>query len=173
MYGYEYEYDALLSLRILKYFQQQNPDAVKWLLPTGQLDLDELYVAAEAAVWEALIEDLLDNEEDEQTTYLITNPIIDQLYTAGKEHCGCYISAWQKKLQDIAEFFLLGAMHTVSDVRLSFSETAVRIYMEPAWDCFCLVTLGNIIIDLLLYCQREIRRMSADTERSADRKEAA
>ena len=102
MYDYEYEFDVLLGLRLLKLLHMINPDAMEEPLrmyPT--LPPDEFYLIVSPVLWQIFDDmDYVFDEEYEIEWMTIGHSIIDRLYALGcmqKGKNGTLSAAWKKK----------------------------------------------------------------------------
>lgn len=122
MYGFEYEFDVLLVLRLMKILHERDPEALKRAIEAHSvLTLDELELLIEPIIW-SLFEDLeYDVDEFEETEIMrLTHPVINNVYisaTQQQDPLGNLQSVWQKKIQDIAEFFINGPTGSVYRLR--------------------------------------------------------
>lgn len=171
MYGYEYEDDILLILRLLKYLHEQDPKTAERLSAYwGELDLDYPFDMAEGILWEIFSNAEFDEDlESETTVTTISHPIIDRLYELGRELEGIqgkHRGSWHQKIHDIAEFFIYGASYSVADLNMSVISGTVKIQVRYSYDCYDSIRFGNSLIDVLLYCQQEHERLKKLIERA-------
>lgn len=164
MYGYEYEVDILLVLRLAKFLHRQNPDALKEVLEDFPVvDLYLLFELSERIIWEICSHVVFDLEEELETSFCtFSHPLIARfckLSMAWSCVRGCSVGAWQRKLSDIAEYFLTGTNHSVVQLvcyaRGDFAE--IRTWFSP--DCYESEDFGNSLVDMLLFLQRENERL--------------
>lgn len=174
MYGFEYEFDVLLVLRLMKILHGRDPEALKSAIEAHTvLTLDELELLIEPIIW-SLFEDLeYDVDEFEETEIMrLTHPVINSVYisaTQQQDPLGNLQSAWQKKIQDITEFFISGPTSSVYRLRYDFSSSEVRIEMWLSPDYHEPLVFLNTLADMLLYFEKELQRL----QKNQTRKEAA
>lgn len=181
MYGLQYEDDVLLFLRLMKFLHTQYPKTAELICkehPT--IDEDEMYMILEELLWNVLDDVEIDSDEFDETSILYcSHPDIDRLYDMGRKlsHAqGILPQAWNKKLHDIVEFFVIGATNSVLELSQIISGSHVVLKLRLSPDCYEPFYFANSLIDLILYCQSRLRRMEnepAETEPELLRKEAA
>lgn len=89
MYDYEYEQDALLALRLLKFLHQQDKDVLYNLLKEFECsNIEYLVRCAEFSVWE-IFSDVTFTTDPEWDTDIATfsHPTIDRFYDLGNRWC--------------------------------------------------------------------------------------
>lgn len=59
-------------------------------------------------------------------------------------------------------FYVVGASHSVFDVAYYFSIDSVKIDITLSPDCYEPLLFLNSIINMILYCQKEVRRLEAE-----------
>lgn len=166
MYDYEYERDALLALRLLKFLYRQDPDALHRLLKTfKRVDIDELIQCAELSTWEIFSNVIvtIDPEWDADIA-IFSHPIIDRFYDVGNRWCatqGIGRSAWRKKAADVMNYFIGSIPYGVSDLDFTFSETHITLRVRFSPDCPEPLIFGSTMVDMLLYMEQELQRMEA------------
>ena len=164
MYGCEYKFDILLCLRLLKFLYMQAPETAKQVVEMyGAVDVDEICVVIEEIMWDIFSDVTFDSDEfDELTTVYFSHPDIDRLYMLGRQESdkhGSLTNAWRKKIQDIAEFYACGSTHSVLKVSCHFSAMGVIFEMKLSPDCYEPICFGNSLVDMVLCCQRDLRRL--------------
>lgn len=170
MYGFEYEFDVLLVLRLMKILHERDPEALKRATESHPvLTLDELELLIEPIIW-SLFEDLeYDVDEFEETEIMrLTHPVIDSVYISGTQQqdpLGNLQSVWQKKIQDITEFFINGPTGSVYRLRYDFSSSEVRFEMWLSPDYHEPLVFLNTLADMLLYFERELQRLQENQTR--------
>lgn len=181
MYGYEYEGDVLLVLRLLKYLHMHDPDTVKRVIELyKELNLDEMFVMVEEILWSIFDDVTFDSDEfDETSIVYFSHPDIDRLYELGsrcKDEYGSLSNAWRRKIQDIAEYFILGTSNSVYGLGHHFSTSGVVFETRLSPDCYEPELFANSLVDMLLHVQQELRRMEkkvAEENETKEWKEAA
>ena len=119
MYDYEYEGDVLLVLRLLKFLHQSSPDIAKRVIELyKELTLDEMFVMVEEIMWGIFDDVTMGSDEfDETAIVYFSHPDIDRLYELGsrcRDEYGSLSNAWRRKIQDIAEYYILGTSHSIT-----------------------------------------------------------
>ena len=192
MYGYEYEFDFLLCLRLLKFLHMQSPEAAKRVVEIyKELDTEEIGIVMEEILWEYSHrvtigggDELtrLADEFNELTIVYFSHRDIDRLYELGRQESarhGKISDSWRRKIQDISEFFATGPTYSIFGFSHHFSTRGVVFEAKLSPDCYEPILFGNTLIDMVLYCQRDLRRLEARMEKEkvieleAERKEAA
>ena len=69
---------------------------------------------------------------------------------------------WQEKIKDIFLFYVVGASHSVFDVAYHFTGDGVKIDITLSPDCYEPLLFLNSIINMILYCQKKVRRLEAE-----------
>ena len=166
MYDYEYEFDVLLALRLLKLLHMINPDAMEEPLkmyPT--LPPDELYLIVSPVLWQIFDDmDYALDEEYEIEWMTIGHSIIDRLYALGCTQKGKYgnlSAAWKKKIQDAVEYFLVGPSNSVFDLRYHYPFGHVEIGIALSPEYFEGTLFANNLVDLLLYFGQDLKHLEA------------
>ena len=120
MYGYEYEFDFLLCLRLLKFLHMQSPESAKRVIEIyKEVDTEEIGIVMEEILWDIFSDAEFDTDE--------------------------------------------------------FNELTI-VYFSHRYEP---ILFGNTLIDMVLYCQRDLRRLEARMEKEkviefeVARKEAA
>lgn len=166
MYDYEYEFDVLLALRLLKLLHMINPEAMEEplrMFPT--LPPDELYLIVSPALWgifESMDYEL--EEEFEVEWMTISHPTIDRVYALGsmqKGKHGAISAAWKKKIQDAVEYFLVGPSNSVFDLRYQYPFGHVEIGIALSPDCFEGTLFANNLVDLLRYFEQDLKYLES------------
>ena len=75
-----------------------------------------------------------------------------------------YIKGISEKIKDTFLFYVVGASHSVFDVAYYFGIDSVKIDITLSPDCYEPLLFLNSIINMILYCQKEVRRL--ETERN-------
>ena len=76
MYGYEYEFDVLLGLRLLKFLHMQSPETAKRVIEVyKELDEDEMCVVIEEILWDIFEDVTFDLDEMDETTIVYFSPV--------------------------------------------------------------------------------------------------
>lgn len=184
MYDYDYEEDILLILRLLKFLHGQDPEAAKKLVGIfKEFTPDEMYELTDLVLWEIFDGVVFDSAPDDESSIVtISHPAIDRLYELGQRlesARGRFAVGWLQKIHDIVEFFVCGASNSVYSLELRFFGSRVELQMRLSPDCYEPILLGNSLVDVLLYAQREsawLERLVSQAEREQERemrKEAA
>lgn len=183
MYDHDYERDVLLTLRILKYLQQENEDRMQEAAKIFKtIDLDELYALAEYTFWDIFSDvAFMSDEMEEDTIVAFSHPEIDRFFTLMMEDAvakGLPNGVSFRKVHDIVEFFLCGTSYSVREFHVRPAGAGVTIELQLSQDCYDPLPFFNSIIDMLLYVRQEARRMEAslqqnDQKEDTMRKEAA
>lgn len=176
MYDCEYEGDVLLVLRLLKYLHMHDPDMVKRVIELyKELDPDEMCVMIEEILWSIFDDVLFDSDEfDETAIVYFSHPDIDRLYKLGTrcvDKHGSLSNAWRRKIQDIAEYYVLGASNSVYEFGHHFSANGVVFEVRLSPDCYEPELFGNSLIDMLLHVQQELRRLEKKVAEEDETKE--
>ena len=105
--------------------------------------------------------------DDEFYTVRFSNQSVDRLYQLGCQDGDIFSSQlkmWQEKIKDTFLFYVVGASHSVFDVAYYFGIDSVKIDITLSPDCYEPLLFLNSIINMILYCQKEVRRL--ETERN-------
>ena len=122
------------------------------------------------------------DEFNELTIVYFSHRDIDRLYELGRQESarhGRISDSWRRKIQDISEFFATGPTYSIFGFSHHFSTRGVVFEAKLSPDCYEPILFGNTLIDMVLYCQRDLRRLEARMEKEkvieleAERKEAA
>ena len=99
MYGYEYEFDFLLCLRLLKFLHMQSPEAAKRVVEIyKELDTEEIGIVMEEILWDIFSDAEFDTDEfNELTIVYFSHRDIDRLYELGRQE-----STFQKIIAGVA-----------------------------------------------------------------------
>ena len=90
MYGYEYEFDFLLCLRLLKFLHMQSPEAAKRVVEIyKELDTGEIGIVMEEILWDIFsdaefLQLLFQRVEAER----YDDPAVSRQYPQSNEICG-------------------------------------------------------------------------------------
>ena len=165
MYDYEYENDVLLFLRLLKFLHTEHPFVLEQIIkdyPTA--DEEDIWMILDELLM-AVFDEGAPDEGDDMMTVRFSDERIDRLYTQGYKHSEILpyqINAWQEKIKDIFLFYVVGASHSVFDVAYHFTGDGVKIDITLSPDCYEPILFLNSIINMILYCQKEVRRLEAE-----------
>lgn len=182
MYGYEYEFDLLLCLRLLKFLHMQSPEVAKRVIECyKQVDVDEMCIVVEEILWDIFEDVTFDTDEfDELSIVYFSHPSIDRLFELGSRDAdqnGKLSGAWRRKIQDISEYYAAGPTNSVFQLSHHFSVKGVVFEMKLSPDCYEPILFGNTLIDMVLHCQRDLRRLEEKLSENKvielERKEAA
>lgn len=184
MYDYEYEQDALLALRLLKFLHRQDKDVLHDLLKQFECsNIDDLVQCAEISIWEIFSDVTFTTDPDWDTDIAtFSHPIIDRFYDLGNRWCavhGILRSAWMRKTEDVVRYFVGGISYDAAELNFTFSAAHVTLRIKFSPDGSETLLFGNAMVDMLLYMEREIQQMEAlmrkieEEEKNMDRKAAA
>ena len=176
MYDYEYEFDVLLALRLLKLLHMINPEAMEEplrMFPT--LPPDELYLIVSPVLWGIFESMEYEREEEFEVEWMtISHPTIDRLYALGSMQKGKHSAisaAWKKKIQDAVEYFLVGPSNSVFDLRYRYPFGHVEIGIALSPEYFEGTLFANNLIDLLRYFGQDLKYLESKvsvTEQNSD-----
>ena len=96
-----------------------------------------------------------------------SHPDIDRLYELGsrcRDEYGSLSNAWRRKIQDIAEYYILGTSHSIYSFDYHFSTGGVVFEARLSPDCYEPELLGNSLVDMQLHVQQELRRIEQKAE---------
>lgn len=164
MYDYEYEEDVLLTLRLLKYLQEESPARAQEAAELFRtLDPEDPCEFVEYTFW-AIFTDLIFDSDvaDELTVATLSHPKIDRFFSLARqlELMGGEISgAIQRKVHDVVEFFLCGPTHSVLQLNTQAVGSSIKIELWLSPDCYDHLPFVNSFIDMLLYFQQENQRL--------------
>ena len=121
------------------------------------------------------------DNEDDLMTVRFSDTQIDRLYSQGCKHnemLPYQINAWQEKIKDVFLFYVAGTSYSVFDIRYHFSGDGVKFDITLSPDCYEPRIFLNSIINMILYCKRELARIEtaeakAQAPHTSIRKEAA
>lgn len=103
--------------------------------------------------------------DDEFYTVRFSDQSVDRLYQLGCQDGDIFSSQlrmWQEKIKDTFLFYVVGASHSVFDVAYYFGIDSVKIDITLSPDCYEPLLFLNSIINMILYCQKEVRRLEAE-----------
>lgn len=166
MYDYEYEFDVLLGLRLLKLLHMINPDGLEEPLRMfPSLPPDELYLLASPILWEIFENMDYDFDEEFEVEWMtIRHSVIDRLYALGCNQEGKSVAlgnAWKKKIQDAVEYFLVGPSNSVFDLRYQYPFGCVEIGIALSPEYFECLLFANNLIDLLRYLEQDLKHLES------------
>ena len=155
MYGYEYEFDFLLCLRLLKFLHMQSPESAKRVIEIyKEVDTEEIGVVMEEILWDIFSDAEFDTDEfNELTIVYFSHRDIDRLYELGRQESarhGRLSDAWRRKIQDMSEFFATGPTYSIFEFSHHFSTRGVVFEAKLSPDCYEPILFGNIMAKLLL-----------------------
>ena len=147
------------------------------------MDSVEIGILMEEFLWDIFSDAEFDTDEfNELTIVYFSHRDIDRLYELGRQESarhGRISDSWRRKIQDISEFFATGPTYSIFGFSHHFSTRGVVFEAKLSPDCYEPILFGNTLIDMVLYCQRDLRRLEARMEKEkvieleAERKEAA
>ena len=167
MYGYEYEYDMLALLRVLKYVQLYRADELQDALDFCH-DMDPMDAASEMA-WGAF--DQADPTFDEITggeVYFIYDRLFNRYFdlalavmqsgnTSKREPV-------RRKLFDLAAYYLYSSCNTVFDVDILYYTGGIALKVVLSLDFYEPFELANSVVDFLLALRQEIAVLEKQLE---------
>lgn len=178
MYNYEYEADVLRFLRLAKYLYCQAPAALEAILRVyGNFDLEHLFELCESIIWEICTDVFFDQDDGYETSFCtFSHPLMDRFCALSGEWS--FISrqsdgAWQRKLGDIAEYYLMGTNYSVMQLECFPGQNHAKLRTWFSSDCYDPSDFGNSLVDMLLCVQRENERLEGLLKEAGARKEAA
>ena len=176
MYDYEYEEDVLISLQMLKYLHDNNPERFQHTLDMfSEFDVDTFYMAADYAFWGIFDDSMAGQEEDYDFTVLyLRHPAFNRYLDMGWRWCelhNCVFSVWQKKIKDIVEYFVVGGSYSIYDWKVSFEGNSVQLELWLSPDSYEPMAFNASLLDLLLYVQRENARLEKELADAEDETE--
>lgn len=171
MYDYEYEWEVLGFLRMLKYAWQMNQAVLTELshFLGNQMDINTIYEeAAPLLLVEYLCTDYLEDEAEdpydgELPCYGLSEPDLNEFLKLCEQIDTIYFGTWysvgERKLRDAAELFVVGGANTVVDFKLTRRSGVCSLIFWLSPDCYQPIEFGNSIIDLITYIRAENTRM--------------
>lgn len=168
MYDYEYENDVLLFLRLLKFLHTDQPKVLEEIIKEYPMAGDEDIEMITEELVATVFDEGAPDDEDDMMTIRFSDARIDRLYARGCKDCGLFpfqINAWREKIKDIFLFYVADASYSVFDVHYHFSGANVKIDITLSPDCYAPDVFLNTLVNMILYCQKELDRIEAD-ERS-------
>ena len=165
MYGYEYEFDVLAILRILKYLHTNRPNALEDILRFYEkLDIESIEEMAYNAMWEIFdVVDFIVEEDGEMESVRVSDWAFDRFIELGRQMNitagNTNSNAHQKKFQDTVEYYLCSNNNSIFDMRYEFEEESVEVVIWLSLDCFEPLMLANAMIDLILALEQENEQM--------------
>lgn len=186
MYGYYYETNILFFLRLAKYLHNQDPAALEKILNEmpefDQYFSDDYCERITYAICSQVVftdEDVMDEYTGEAiqiSTCFFSHPLINRFCRLSAEWCGVCgqsTAAWQEKLSDIAEYYLMGASDTLFRMECypKGGSAKIRVWFSP--DCYDPIAFGNALVDMLLFLQQENERLEGLLNEAKIREEVA
>ena len=164
MYDNEYEDEVLLTLRLLKYLQEENPGSAQDAVNIFKtLDPEDVYGFIDYVFWDIFPDITFTSDANEEITIAtFSHPEIDRFCTLAVrlDHAkGLQSGANQKKVHDIVEFFLCGTTDSVLQFNIRVVEASVTITVHLSPDCYEPLSFFNSFIDMLLYFRQESQRL--------------
>lgn len=186
MYGYYYETDTLLFLRLAKYLHDQDPDTLDKILNEAP-EYDSFFsgdycerityaICSQVVVDSEIVIDEYVGEEIVIDFWTFSHPLINQFCRLSMEWCGVCgqsTAAWQAKLSDIAEYYLLGENNTLCRMECTpkGGSAKIRAWLSP--DCYDPAGFGNALVDMLIFLRQENERLERFLTEAEKRREAA
>lgn len=134
------------------------------MFPYPEVDEEDPDMIMYDLLW-AFFDEEPEETDDEFYTVRFSDQSIDRLYQLGCQDGGIFSSKfrmWQEKIKDIFLFYVVGASHSVFDVAYHFTGDGVKIDITLSPDCYEPLLFLNSIINMILYCQKEVRRLEAE-----------
>ena len=172
MYDYEYEWQVLGFLRMLKYVCQRNKDILADLARDyrcTEIDTEDIFELSVMLLAEYICVDYLPEDDPndfygaEYTCYLLMEPelneflkLIAQIENLRFRAAEC---TGRNKLRDAVEMFVGDVLY---DFKIVPCEIGCVIYLWPPPDWHDPIEFANSIIDLMAYIGAEIDRMKAE-----------
>lgn len=179
MYHYDYETDVLLMLRLAKYLHRQNPAALKKVLEDfPDFDLCLLFDLSERIIWEICTDVVFDMDDEYEISFCtFRHPVISRFCALSADWSSIQVRSavpWQRKLSDVAEYFLRGTNYSLAGLACypEGCSAKLRTWFSP--DCYDSGEFGNALVDMLLFLQRENERLEEllENEETAGREAA-
>lgn len=176
MYDYEYEEDVLISLQMLKYLHDSNPEGFQSVLDFfDNFDPDSFYMAADYAFWEIFQDGASGQDEESDITVLyLSHPVFNHYLDLGRRWCdlhNCGLSAWQRKIRDTVEYFAVSSGYSVYDWKARFEGGGVQLELWLSPDAYEPMAFNASMLDLLLYIQGENTRLEKELAATEDEME--
>ena len=182
MYDYEYEFDVLLVLRLLKLLHMRDPDALREPLEMyPKLPVDELYLIVDPII-EEFFSDLEYGIDEgfEGEVVLLSHPVINRLYSLGQRQENRYRNlngVWRKKIKDAVEYFLIGPTNSVFDLNYHYSSGWIGIELVLSPEYYEVSLFANNLVDMLRYFEQDLQYLEGvsgtESEDELGREEAA
>lgn len=165
MYNYDYEFEVLATLRVLKLLHSKRPEVLPGVLSFWDaMDMDTVEEIACNAVWELFDQwECAIDEETELEVITVTDALFlrylelsRRWYTVHVGGCG---GAHVQKFQDLACFALQSLGSSIYDITFQHGPDSMvlRLWLSP--DCYEPSTLAHSVVDFLLTLEMEIDQM--------------
>jgi len=169
MYDYEYESDILLFLRLMKFLHTEQPWVLEQIIKDyPAADEDERWMILDELLMIVFDEGAPDSDDD-MVTVRFSDERIDRLYAQGckgGEMLPYQVNAWQEKIKDVFLFYTAETSYSVFDVHFRFSDAGVKFDITLSPDCYEPGIFLNSLINMILYCQRELARIEPVGEKA-------
>ncbi len=164
MYGYEYEYDILALLRVLKYVHLYRADEFANILEYyHNMEPDEV---ARGVAWDAFdhIEGEIDEEWGNEIIY-VYDKLLNRYFELNLERTQSgNLLRWEtvrKRLLHMACYYLLSATNEIIDIDVLYSVSGISLVLTMSQDCMEPFELANAVVDFLLALRQEIAVLEA------------
>lgn len=162
MYGYEYEYDVLALLRILKYVQLYRPDEFE--KARDYCKENEPMESAEEMAWGAFDQAVgVFDEETGAEVMLLYDKLFNRFFDLNLSAINSgNTSKWEpvrRKLLDLAAYYLCANNYTVFDVDVLYYTGGITVKVILSCDCYEPFDLANAVVNFLLALQQEVASM--------------
>ena len=163
MYGIEYTSEILSVIRVLKYVHDRKPEEFKRLVDFFEtIDYVQMAEIMHHAMW-MMFDDVIGGtefmEEYEYETIEFTHSSFSKYLAVGSKWANLHGRSsnlnFQRKLEDLCEFFLEGPTYTVCRRECSASSASFRVKLWFSEDFGVPPDFGTNLLDLLLYVERE------------------
>lgn len=174
MYGLKYEEIVFIALRILKYlYDRKRQEFEKVIKEFDSLDCFQAEEIIFHAMW-MMPDDVVggvDHVDDyEYETVEFTHSSFSKYLEVGSEwarmHGRSSNILFQRKLEDLSEFFLEGPTYEVCNRECISSESCFRIKLWFSEDIGTTGELAQNLLDMLLYIERETAWMEAEMQKT-------
>lgn len=165
MYNYDYEFEVLATLRVLKLLHSKRPEVLPGVLSFWDaMDMDTVEEIACNAVWELFDQwECAIDEETELEVITVTDALFLRYLELSRRwyavHVGGCGGAHVQKFQDLACFALQSLGSSIYDITFQHGPDSMmlRLWLSP--DCYESSTLAHSVVDFLLTLEMEIGQM--------------
>ena len=165
MYGYEYEYNILSVLRFLKYIYLYFPERLSGLLECfKEVDEETLMEDFCFYLWDVFHESYSDWDEEREIEIMeACDPLFERYceltYKLGPGIGNLSIESVYRKLQDLAEYYVVSVTSTVVNAEVHIASSGIYLSFWLSPDCYEPDSLINALLNFLLALRREIAEM--------------